>query len=215
MGSTDGTIQSTTEIPTDVTVVPPKQTDYPNIKFWFKREWTKYCNELKVAQASVDNPDTSTGVRGKSRAAEGINVMMLYIETEDGRPVDGDVASDIREAARSIWTKLDDVGIAPARWGQANLKIKREYLSKMVELFPYIGLCHQGWKAHQVATDFYPKWYKGSQTRKEREKEAPKFADGKRIGSGGSKRSRKDSTKTVQKRMRPDSDAFVSRRSLS
>ena len=134
---------------------------------------------------------------------------MLYVETEDGQSVDGDVASEIRDEARSLWKKLDDAGIAPPTWGQADLNIKREYLREMAELFPYIGLCHQGWKANQVATDFYPKWYKGSQTRKKR----LESGDGERIDSGGSKRSRKDSTKTVQKRMRPDT--LVSRLYLS
>ena len=61
-------IQSTTRIPSNVT---PKQTDYPNIKFWFKRCWNKYLVNLKAAQALVD--DSDTGVRGKGRAAEGIN----------------------------------------------------------------------------------------------------------------------------------------------
>lgn len=75
------------------------------------------------------------GVQGKGRSSKCINVMMLYIEMEDGLSVNGDVATEIHQAARAFWTKLAEAGNLPMTWGPAPPEIKRDYLSKMAELF--------------------------------------------------------------------------------
>ncbi len=184
-------IQSTvTADASNVTVVPLKRTDYPHIRFWFKRDWTNYYKTMKAASQGDSKLEVA---RGKARSAKGINVMMLYIEMEDGQSVDGDVAADIRQTARTVWMELEDVDtVLPVTWGQMGEQRRKEYSRKMAETYPYIRLCHQDWKANEVATVFYPKWHKGRLNK-----------DDPKVGSDG-KRSRKDSTTTMQKRLRPD-----------
>ena len=117
---------------------------------------------------------------------------MLYIEKEDGQSVDGDIAAEIRQTVWTFWVELEDAGIVlPETWGQIGEQRRREYLRKMAEVYPYIRLCHQDWKANQVATAFYLKWYKDRSNK----------IDSK-VGSDG-KRSCKDSTTTMQKRLKP------------
>jgi hypothetical protein len=154
-------------------------------------------------ETTVNKLDSKMVVRGKGRAAEGINVMMLYIESEDGTSVDGDVAAYIRQMARSIWTELADVaGAAAPTWGQVDLQFKREYFRRIAELFPYLKLCHHDWKAHQISTECYSKWFSGSRWNKHEDNQSIA------VGGGQNKRPRKDSMKPVQKRLR--SDAAVS-----
>jgi hypothetical protein len=54
--------------------------------------------------------------KGKSRAAAGINVTMLFVVDEAGKPIDGHRATDIRDHARSIWKQLLNNGMAPKKW---------------------------------------------------------------------------------------------------
>ena len=69
--------------------------------------------------------------------------MMLYIEKEDGQSVDGDIAAEIRQTARTFWVELEDAGIVlPETWGQIGEQRRREYSRKMAEVYPYIRLCH-------------------------------------------------------------------------
>jgi hypothetical protein len=172
--------------------VPLKQSDYPKVKFWNRYNWTAF-QANKVDESKMV-------VRGRSRASKGINVMMLYVESEDGMPVDGDTANHIRDMAKSYWDGLGDN--APMSWGKAGLQVKSDYCRQMVKWFPNLRLCSRDWKASNIATDFYTGWYRGWQR---------KLNDGQEIEvSGGSqnKRSRKDSTKVMQKRTRIDD--FVS-----
>ena len=179
--------------------VPLKQSDYPKVNFWNRCDWTSFQNKMKVDESKM-----AASVRGRSRASKGINVMMLYVESEDGVPVNGDTAYHIRNMAKSFWDGLGDN--APARWGQATLQVKSDYCRQMVTWFPDLRLCSCDWKASNIATDFYGSWYKGW---------LKKLGDSQEIeGSGGSqnKRSRKDSTKIMPKRTRIQmgSDTFVS-----
>ena len=55
-------------------------SEYPGIKYWNKQEWRDAENKKK-------DLSEVTGSRGGGRAAKGENVMMLYMENEDGTPV--------------------------------------------------------------------------------------------------------------------------------
>jgi len=181
--------------------VPLKQSDYPKVKFWNRCDWTNFQNAAKAAESKM-------AVRGRSRASKGINVMMLFIESEDGVPVDGDTSNHIRDMAKSYWDRrLGDN--PPPTWGKADLQCRSDYCRQMVKWFPELRLCSRDWKAGHIATDFYTGWYKGLQN-----KVLQKKSDGGQLQeievSGGSqnKRSRKDSKKVMQKKTRIDT--FVS-----
>jgi hypothetical protein len=151
----------TTPIPGDVRAnqevfsapAPLRQEDYPKIKFWFKRQWTEF---------SSNHPTTSTSgpqARGRSRAAQGINVSMQYVELEDGTIISGDRATEIRKFARAIWVSISKMGAPPSKWGQADVQTRQQYLSRMGSRFPELRYCNLEWKSDQIATDNYPSWY--------------------------------------------------------
>ena len=173
------------------TAVPLKQSNYPKVKFWHRRNWTAFQNRVQDELRMV--------VRGRSRSSKGINVMMLYVESEDGVPVDGDMAKHIREKAKSFWYGLADN--APVRWGQATLQVKSDYCRQMVKWFPDLRLCSSDWKATNIATDFYTGWYKTRQKAGQEVEES---------SGNQNKRSCKDSMKIIPKRTWIQSDALVS-----
>ena len=143
------THKSQTPCSTDVTALV--RSDYPLIKFWTKQEWTAYCNNNATS--------TTDKTRGKSRAAQGINVTMLFAEFEDGTIVDGHVAGNIRRCARSAWVYLANKGEAPPKWRSASMLIIQSYHKEMYRRFPFLQYCDDNWKVEQIAIDNYPSWY--------------------------------------------------------
>ena len=144
------THKSQTPCPTDIATAPVR-SNYPHIKFWTKQEWMEYYNN--------DVTSTSDKTRGKSRAAQGVNVTMRFAELEDGTVVDGHVAGNIRRAARSTWVHLANNGEAPSKWRSASMLVIRSYHEEMYRRFPFLQYCDDNWKAEQIAMDNYPSWY--------------------------------------------------------
>ena len=136
------------------THTPLKQAEYPQVKFWFKHDWTVYQSE-HPADLDADGKTQ----RGKGRASKGVNVTMCYVEHDDGQTVNGNRASEIRRFARSIWVLLAKKGTVPATWGAADLESRKLYCHEMSDRFPELGLCDLDWKAEQVVTDNYPSWH--------------------------------------------------------
>lgn len=84
---------------------------------------------------------------------------MGYVETEDGKPIDGFVASEIRRHARAIWVQLGIGNKAPSKWSDAGAATLRHYREEMRNRYPVLALCEMDWKADLIATDNYPSWY--------------------------------------------------------
>lgn len=134
---------------------PAKREDYPDVRFWTRRDWLD--RSMKEDDAMVlDN----TCRRGKSRASQGVNVAMRYVETDEGVVVDGHRCSEMRRLARSIWVHMANNGGLPTSWRKADVKLSQSYCREMCRKFPELRLCDLDWKADQIATDNYPSWYK-------------------------------------------------------
>jgi len=58
------------------------QPDYPEVKYWTKKQWKDAENNNKDASDLLENKDKR---RGATRSAMGENVMMLYIEHANRR----------------------------------------------------------------------------------------------------------------------------------
>ena len=138
------------------------RSDYPRIKYWTRAEW--------ASRREVDDIETPPGPRGGSRCAKGENVMMRYIESPDGTPVSGAVASDIREYARSIWRGFYDRGFAPPTWGGASRKLEDQFNHEMEKAWPVLRYCESHWKTRHMATSIYSQWYSAYQSQKENQK---------------------------------------------
>jgi hypothetical protein len=138
---------------TSVTVL--QAADYPKVRFWTKQSWT---NHVKNTKNTFDFRQKGQPERGKSRAAQGENVTMQYIEDQDGNAVDGHRAAKIREVARSIWAQLASAGKAPKSWKQADITAAEHYRRELRRNFPELGFCELDWKADQIAIEHYPSW---------------------------------------------------------
>src|ERR1700733_401665 len=97
-------IPSTNSVPQDgpasqqsSNIAPLNHEDYPNIKFWFKRNWTESSGD------QLTNISLGTQGRGRAHAVQGINVSMRNVETEDSRTIGGDRATEIQKFARAVW----------------------------------------------------------------------------------------------------------------
>ena len=166
-----------------------KRQDYPNIKFWFKHEWTTFLNEC------------GTGVEAPHGKIKGVNVTMRFVELTNGDTIDGNRAADIRRHARSIWVYMAKTGTPPATWGSADLKTKEFYCREMRNRFEELSFCDVDWKAEQIATDNYPSW-RATWTKQQEKNETAKSLVQGSDGNTHVKRSRCDSTEFGLKRKR-------------
>jgi len=135
---------------------PLSQLDYPLVKYWEKKEWKSVAGSKK----DTSEVQTKTSSRGGTRSSKGENVMMLYIEDANGIPIDGNIASGIRDHARSIWRSLYERGIAPDTWGQATKEVREEFCREMEKEYHVLRLCDNHWKANALATAVYSQWYR-------------------------------------------------------
>lgn len=174
-------------------LAPLRQEDYPKIKFWFKRQWTEFSNDHST------NGTSGLQARGRSRAAQGINVSMQYVELEDGTVISGDRATQIRKFARAIWVSVSKTGAPPSKWGQADIQTRQQYLSTMGSRFPELRFCDLEWKMDQIATDNYPSWYTNWLSNREAQNVKKENGD---VLSLQTKRSRKASEKFAAKRIK-------------
>jgi hypothetical protein len=182
----------------DIELTPLQQSDYPHVNFWFKRDW------LNSGKRNLPVGDGTLSLRGKARVGQALNVMMRYVENENGKVVDGSRAAAMRAIARSIWVDFAQKHSEPLTWGQADANLKGTYFHKMNSLFSELRLCDAHWKADQIATDNYPSWHANWQAKGPEPQDADE-------GPVDAKRPRQDSmmAMTVAKRMR--SGIFVSR----
>jgi hypothetical protein len=134
---------------------PLSQDDYPLVKYWEKKAWKSVSGTRK----DTSEVQTTTSSRGGTRSSKGENVMMLYIEDANGLPVDGNIASDMRDFARCIWRSLYERGLAPSTWGQATMQVRDEFCREMEREYPVLRFCDNHWKANALATAIYSQWY--------------------------------------------------------
>jgi hypothetical protein len=167
---------------------PLSRENYPNIRFWMKRQWNEYSDD------KVTDIHAGSHTRGRGRAAQGINVTMCYVELEDGTVINGDRAGEIRKFARCIWVSFSKKGTPPSKWGQADFEMRKTYCREMGHRFPELTYCELDWKADQIAIDNYPSWYVNFHGETVQTKEED--------GETGThtKRFRKPSTKTANKK---------------
>jgi hypothetical protein len=132
------------------------KSDFPDINFWTKGEWLDFKNKGKDSSAM----GSKAGPQGGTRCAQGTNMAMQYLEGADGEPIDGQAATDIHKFARKIWAGFYDQGMAPERWNNAKPNIRDEYTHEMELWWPVVHYCENHWKAHRIATNNYPQWYK-------------------------------------------------------
>lgn len=156
----------------------PKAGDYPNIKFWYRTDFTKSVDkEKKLTQVvkkkqpgALDSSRTSDSddvtildpapASGKKapRKKPVINEGLRYLEHSDGRPFLPSEISQLSGFSRSLWFGLKGKCLAPQRWGHASSDVLSEYYTKVSHQLPELSLCDNNWKLQLYATQTYPSW---------------------------------------------------------
>ena len=142
-----------------------ERKDFLLVKFWYRHEWNTAENN-QVAHIGA-------GAHGKTRAAQGENVTLRFVEDENGNVVDGFRASAMRRFARELWTSLNGIGKAPKTWGKVDATVATQYRNEMERRFSELRLCDNHWKADIIATLNYPSWYNNNVEKEELKRASP------------------------------------------
>lgn len=117
-------------------VAPPqlelKHTNFPNVKFWFKRNWSS----KKI----------------------GSEPPKVFVETEHGDPVGENRLDHLRKYACKFFEDIDK-SKAPPTWKQAPTEMRQTLHKLMVDRFPELKLCDSDWKVDQIVSSTYTSWH--------------------------------------------------------
>ncbi|KAI0354176.1 hypothetical protein OH77DRAFT_513233 [Trametes cingulata] len=124
--------------------VYPQRRDRPeDVAF---RYW--YASDYK------ERPNKGGGKQG--RHDENVNVAQLFVEDEQGQPVSGTVAKDIREMLRSLLHSLVWSGQAAASQDHLPHEARVYIHVSLARRFPYLLLCDGGgWKINLLIKQMY------------------------------------------------------------
>ncbi|KAH9954904.1 hypothetical protein BC827DRAFT_1158514 [Russula dissimulans] len=78
---------------------------------------------------------------------------------EDRTPVDGMMASNIRDLARALWRDIYQSGHAPDTWGSMTNEVRNNFYQEVEMTWPVLHFCDNHWKTNQIATTLYSQWY--------------------------------------------------------
>jgi hypothetical protein len=129
----------------------PKQEDYPEIRFWNKRDYLQIETEKRKTAAVLDPMvQKQRAPRGSTRLAQSDeNVATDYIEMENGDIVSGTTAQSIRSTLRNLLKEIKEkVDMTlPEVWRDIGQIERKFILNGLYTNFPYIRLCDDDWKA--------------------------------------------------------------------
>jgi hypothetical protein len=125
------------------------------VKYWTRQQW----KDTETCQKDSSNPDSKGGTQGGSRAALGENIMMQYIEHQDGSAINGSTAAGIRGTARMLWHDFYTRGLAPRTWGKVTREVEEKFICEMEKDWPVLRYCENHWKTRAFATAYYSPWY--------------------------------------------------------
>ncbi|KDQ10429.1 hypothetical protein BOTBODRAFT_496356 [Botryobasidium botryosum FD-172 SS1] len=136
-----------------------EHTQFPKIHYWTFAQWAAH---VKAEEERTQLQSNSNTVRhsGRSGRTQGENIMMRYIERENGQPVDGWRLDEICRESKKIWMTLRRCNLAPDQWTNVDKEADKYYISEMYSSFPELRYCDDNWKARKVAFQTYPGWIK-------------------------------------------------------
>ncbi|KAJ3816787.1 hypothetical protein F5880DRAFT_1618932 [Lentinula raphanica] len=134
---------------------PLNSADYPLIRYWHEVSWKAHCKDGN----QISGEDEEKKQRGNTRASQGINVAMKFVEDRQGNIVNGFRADAIRKLCYRLFGDFRDEGKAPAHWSQATHEISQRFFLELADQFPEVSYCANNWKAQKIATQIYPGWH--------------------------------------------------------
>ena len=144
-------------LPTKAELPILKRDDYPNVHFWTEKQYS----DFKASQSTGDTDTTSTtkkrpGRPRKSNKAD--NSSYLWIETEDGSPVDSIRLSAMSTKLTQILNTLFNAQRAANSWGGNNDTSTEFVLRAISHEFIEFRFANNYWKAEKWITKKYPGW---------------------------------------------------------
>ena len=137
---------------------------FPSIVFWDQRDYKEYKN-TKKAKSDVLLVDKGKALRGSSRMNEGENVMLDFIELDDGTIADRITAKLIRDELRSIYNELRKKDLLSRTWGSIGITARNFIFAHLYAKFPYLLLCHNDWKVIAIAGPVLSQWWNAENKR--------------------------------------------------
>lgn len=131
---------------------------FPGITFWD-------CKDFKKAKENqnIDNDAARAGeskpARGSVRMKEGENVMMDFVELEDGKIIDGLTAKLIRDELRSTCHELHKKDLLSRNWTSIGITARSFVFAHIYAKFPYLMLCHNDWKVNAIVGPIISQWW--------------------------------------------------------
>ena len=143
----------------------PNQQDYPDIQFWFKRDYIQVAKS-KNSYDSVTALCQEVNSCGWLRLLESnVNVMCDFIELQDSMVVDGVTAEHIQARFCDTFTdqKISATHMQETvlkTWGKSSGGFKKFLIKQIYDHFPYMHLCDNDWKVHYLTARVYQNWLK-------------------------------------------------------
>ena len=154
-------IPASTTTVTDYQDITPQNAKnrYPNIKYWTKADYSaSERSKEKKHRSDILEVGKGKPLRGNARMRDGENVMMDFVELEDGTVVDGITAAGIRSHMAVIFNEMAGSHRLPETWSKIGL-VDREYVfSHLYKAFPYLQLCLDHWKAKEIGSRALSTW---------------------------------------------------------
>lgn len=137
---------------------------FPSIAFWDQSDY-KNQKDAKKAQSDILVVNKGKALRGSSRMNDGENVMLDFVELEDGTIVDGSAAKLIREELRIIYNELKKRDMLPKSWGLIGINARNFVYTHIYAKFPYLLLCFNDWKVIAIAGPVLSQWWNAEKKR--------------------------------------------------
>ncbi|KAF8970387.1 hypothetical protein BDZ97DRAFT_1951671 [Flammula alnicola] len=137
---------------------------FPSIALWDQQDYKK-AKKVKRDSGDILRVGESKPLRGSARMNEGENVMLDFIELDNGTIVDGNTAKVIRDELRSVYNELRKKDLLPKTWGAIGITARTFVFSHIYAKFPYLLLCHNDWKIIAIAGPVLSQWWNAENKR--------------------------------------------------
>ncbi|KAF8968968.1 hypothetical protein BDZ97DRAFT_1754910 [Flammula alnicola] len=128
------------------------RNNYQFVTIWTVDDWQK--SKKKNDDASIRKKKGRPAKNADSMTRES----MAYIQDENGKPVTEARARDICNEARKVFSKLEELKMAPRTWTKISSASSQYYRQVMYGYFPELQFCDGDWKAERLGIDIYPSW---------------------------------------------------------
>ncbi|RXW17285.1 hypothetical protein EST38_g8569 [Candolleomyces aberdarensis] len=118
---------------------PLKQKDYPNAKFWVKKDWKNHSD--------------SYGDRGEKGP-----YYLEYLTDKEGKFVGKEIVKAVRALAFRLWNQWFACWVDPPTWSKKRDDAWLFFKIRMYEEFVCLRLCEGNWKVNDVGKQVFSDW---------------------------------------------------------